>query len=95
MKILRGDVRHVQMFRTSMSMNDEHPAMKAAAAVSNHLAGGKPFHIAEVAALIDKAYKSALGSVGGKASGSRKARTPEQARKAAAARWAKVRSAKK
>jgi hypothetical protein len=39
-------------------------------------------------------YMASLGQKGGKASGERKARTPEQARKAALARWNKVRAEK-
>lgn len=37
-----------------------------------------------------KQYLSSIGAKGGKASGSRKARSTEQARKAALARWAKA-----
>lgn len=39
-----------------------------------------------------KQYLASIGSKGGKASGARKARTTEQARKAALARWAKVKA---
>ena len=54
-------------------------------------------HIDRMKAKLSKAvreYMASLGQKGGKARGERKARTPEQARMAALARWNKVRAEK-
>jgi hypothetical protein len=54
-------------------------------------------HIQHMKSKLSKAvreYMASLGQKGGKASGERKARTPEQARKAALARWDRVNAEK-